>query len=388
MRNPALKAEDQVVMGPRELEQLLAALGRRGYQVLGPTRRDGDLVLGEVTRLSDLPIGWTDEQEGGRFRLKPRADQALFGYGVGQDSWKKFLFPSVIRLWQARREEEGWRLLPEAAEPPKFAFLGVRPCDLHALAVLDRVFLAGQYADPTYRARREQALVVAVNCGGGSCGTCFCVSMGTGPKATFGFDLALTEVLTDGDHYLVAEVGTEAGAEVLAEVPCRTARPAEIAAAAQVVAETAGRMGRVLDTAGLQELLYRNYENPRWDEVASRCLTCGNCTMVCPTCFCHTLEEVSDVGGELVERWRKLEVCFTLDFSYIHGGSIRASPRSRYRQWLTHKLATWVEQFGCCGCVGCGRCITWCPVAIDLTEEARALRESEAGGPAPPSTQE
>jgi ferredoxin len=246
------------------------------------------------------------------------------------------------------------------------------------MEVQDRVFLKGKHVDPTYQARRENAFIVAVNCGGASCGTGFCVSLGTGPKATFGFDLALTEVLETGAHYLVTEIGSPRGAEVLRQVSHRLAGKEELEAAARVVAETARHMGRVLDPKGIKELLYRNYEHPRWDEVAARCLTCGNCTAVCPTCFCHTTEDATDVAGSRAERRRRLDVCFTVDFSYLHGGSIRATPRSRYRQWLTHKLATWLDQFGCLGCIGCGRCITWCPVAIDLTEEVRAIRETEA----------
>ena len=246
------------------------------------------------------------------------------------------------------------------------------------MEVQDRVFIKGKFVDPAYKARRENAFIVAVNCAGGSCGTCFCVSMGTGPKATFGFDLALTEVLANGSHYLVTEIGSPRGAEVLRLISHRVAGKEELEAAARAVAETASNMGRALDIAGIKELLYRNYEHPRWDEVTARCLTCGNCTSVCPTCFCHTLEDGTDVTGSQAERRRRLDVCFTVDFSYIHGGSIRATPGSRYRQWLTHKLATWVDQFGCLGCIGCGRCITWCPVAIDITEEVRAIRETEA----------
>jgi Fe-S-cluster-containing hydrogenase component 2 len=136
-------------------------------------------------------------------------------------------------------------------------------------------------------------------------------------------------------------------------------------------------MGRSMDTTDIKELLYRNYDHPRWRNVASRCLTCANCTMVCPTCFCTTVEDVTDLTGNQAERWRKWDSCFTVDFSYIHGGSVRASPESRYRQWMTHKLATWIDQFGTSGCVGCGRCITWCPVAIDITEEVRAIRATD-----------
>jgi formate hydrogenlyase subunit 6/NADH:ubiquinone oxidoreductase subunit I len=143
------------------------------------------------------------------------------------------------------------------------------------------------------------------------------------------------------------------------------------------VANAAAQMGRVMDTSDIKELLYRNYEHPRWDNVAGRCLTCANCTNVCPTCFCTTVEDVTDLTGQQAERRRRWDSCFTMDFSYIHGGSIRASTKSRYRQWMTHKLATWIDQFGTSGCVGCGRCITWCPVGIDITEEVAAIRAGE-----------
>jgi ferredoxin len=261
------------------------------------------------------------------------------------------------------------------------AFIGVRACDLQALEVLDRVFLRGNFVDPTYQARRNQALIVAVNCTQAG-GTCFCASMGTGPRAAGGYDIALTEVLEE-EHYFLTEAGTARGADLLGAIPARPATEREMAAAATLEARAVSAMGRRLATDGLKDLLYRNYEHPRWFNVASRCLSCGNCTMVCPTCFCHTVEDSLDLAGERTERWRRLQVCFTLDFSYIHGGSVRSSSMSRYRHWLTHKLATWVDQFGCFGCVGCGRCITWCPVAIDITEEARAIRERDgerAGG--------
>jgi ferredoxin len=201
--------------------------------------------------------------------------------------------------------------------------------------------------------------------------------MGTGPKAEAGYDLALTEILDGGPHRFTVEVGTERGAEVLAEVPTTPAQDPDRREADAAVDRAAGQMGREINTDGIKELLYRNYEHPRWDEVSERCLTCGNCTMVCPTCFCTTVEDVTDLAGAETERRREWDSCFTLDFSYVHGGSVRGSPRSRYRQWMTHKLATWFDQFGSSGCVGCGRCITWCPVAIDITEEAAAIRATD-----------
>jgi len=371
----------QVIVAAGDFQHLLDALAGRGYQVMGPTLEDGQLIYGEIGKVADFPVGWTAIQEGGTFRLEKRQDQAWFGFAVGQQSWKQFLLPPHQTLWQAQREGSGFRITPQTGEVPKFAFVGVRACELNAMAVQDRVFLKGAHVDPTYRARRESAFIVALNCGHQDRGTCFCVSLGTGPRAATGFDLALTEVLRGQEHFFVVEIGTDRGAEIIRRAPQRRADKPEIDAAAKVVRAVAGNMGRVLDPTGIKEMLYGNYENPRWDEVAARCLTCGNCTMVCPTCFCHTLEDSQDLTGTVAERRRHLDSCFTVDFSYLHGGGIRTSPKSRYRQWLTHKLATWIDQFGGSGCVGCGRCITWCPVGIDLTVEVRAIRETAAGAP-------
>ena len=250
------------------------------------------------------------------------------------------------------------------------------PCELHAIAIQDRVFLGGRFVDRDYAARREGAFVVAVNCFEPG-GTCFCVSMGTGPRAESGYDLALTEIL-DGEHRLLVEVGQRArrrGARRAADAR-RPSRPTSTPPTRAVEAPRRGWAG-TMETGDLRDLLADNLEHPRWDDVAERCLTCGNCTLVCPTCFCSTVEDTTDLTGDDAERWRAWDSCFSVDYSYIHGGSVRPSARSRYRQWLTHKLGTWHDQFGTSGCVGCGRCITWCPVGIDITEEVAAIRGDE-----------
>jgi len=378
MTTARLQASETSVLEAAHLDHLFQALTKRGYAVVGPTVREGAIVYDRLASAAELPAGWTDEQNGGTYRLKRRGDQALFGYAVGPHSWKKFLHPPEQKLWQAERGADGFTIFQEKQVHPKYAFLGVRSCELHAIAIQDKVFLQGPFVDSVYQSRREDIFVIAINCGQAG-GTCFCVSMKTGPKASSGYDLAMTEILQDGRHRFVVEAGTERGAEILSELPRGAAAPADVQAAESVVAETARHMGRTLDTTGIKELLYNNYQHPRWEEVATRCLTCANCTMVCPTCFCTTVEDVTDLSGDHAERWRKWDSCFTMDFSYIHGGSVRSSTKARYRQWLTHKLATWIDQFGSSGCVGCGRCITWCPVAIDITEEVRAIR-GEPGG--------
>ena len=371
------------VIEPGALEALVAALRERGYRVLGPTLSGGAIVYDELESASELPAGWTDVQEPGSYRLERRDDDARFGYAVGPHSWKQFLLPPRLRLWRAERDDDGgFEVEQEPTEETRFAFLGVRSCELHAIEIQDNVFLRGRVQDRDYSQRREGAFFVAVNCFEPG-GTCFCDSMGTGPKVESGYDLALTEIL-EGEHRLLVEAGSERGEEVLAELPGREATPTDLEAAGAAVEGARHKMGRQLDATDLHGLLRRNLEHPRWDEVAERCLTCGNCTMACPTCFCTSVEDTTDLTGQSAERHRVWESCYSVEYSHIHGGSIRPSGRSRYRQWLTHKFGTWHDQFDTSGCVGCGRCITWCPVGIDVTEELTAIRltdgEASDGG--------
>lgn len=359
----------------QDFGRIFEILRREGYAVVGPAIRDGAIVYDELSGPSDLPVGWTDRQEPGRYTLERRNDGAYFGYVVGPQSLKNFLFPPRLRLWSAQRDDSGFAVSPDSPPPRKLAVIGARACDLAAMRIQDNVFLNGTFKDSRYETLRQNVFVVAVNCVQAG-GTCFCVSMKTGPKARDGYDIVLTEVIDGERHYFVALSGSERGAHVLKEMEHRRATAEEKAAAWSREAEAVKQMGRSLDTHGLKDVLLAARTHPQWETIAKRCLGCANCTMVCPTCFCSTVEDVVDITGDHAERWRRWDSCFNQEFSYIHGGSVRVSTAARYRQWMTHKLATWHEQFGGSGCVGCGRCIAWCPVGIDITAEAGSLRDA------------
>jgi ferredoxin len=372
---------ERAVVDAAQLQPLIDALRGRGYRVVGPTVDQGAIVLAELTRADALPRGLRQDKAGGRERLRDGGDGAYFAHTVGPQAPKQYLHPPERRICRIERNGDDLAMIAEPDDPPATALLGMRACDLAGMAVLDGVLRDDRYCDPAYAARRDNLIVIAVNCGEAG-GTCFCASMGTGPRASHGFDLALTELIADARHDFLAEVGSETGAALLADLANRPPTDADIAAAEAASRTAEAGMGRHLETDGLKDLLQANRAHPRWDDVAGRCLTCANCTMVCPTCFCTSVTDTASLDGASAERWQHWESCFTLAFSFIHGGSVRASARSRYRQWITHKLADWHDQFGTSGCVGCGRCIAWCPVGIDITEEAAAIRADPNGGDA------
>jgi sulfhydrogenase subunit beta (sulfur reductase) len=377
-------ADKSGVLGRDGLAALIAALRDRGYETVGPVARDGAVVYEPVENADQLPWGLTDEQAGGHYRLKPDESGAAFAHTVGPQSWKKYLYPPRQTLWSGERAGKAFTIETPVPEPKPYAFIGMRACELAAITVQDKVFgyarhqgrAVGQqqFADSGYVRRRGGAFFVAVNCAR-SADTCFCCSMDGGPEATAGYDLRLAELVGDGRHEFLIDAGSEKGAAVLAGLQTRPATPADHAAA-KVSVERAAAMQTRKMVADPARLLADNLEHPQWAAVAERCLNCANCTMVCPTCFCTTVEDVTDLTGDKAERVRRWDSCFTMDFSYIHGGSIRQSGQSRYRQWMTHKLSHWTEQFGTSGCTGCGRCISWCPVGIDITEETAAIAAS------------
>lgn len=356
-----------------QLSSLVAKLMALGYQCLGPAVENGAIVMRELDAPDGLPRGLQAEQAPGRYRLTQDPLNRYFAWANGPQAIKPQTFAPKESLWRVERNDAG-ALQFAAVLPtvPAQAIIGVRACDLAALALQDAHFLHEGRRDAHYAQRREHLFLVAVQCAEPGA-TCFCASTGDGPTPTVGYDLALAE-LAEG---FVAVAGSAKGGEVLNALSLAPATPQQIEAARQQGQAAAASQTRSLPGHNLRDALMSRLEHPRWDEVAARCLACGNCTAVCPTCFCHAESDEPALDGQASQHVRLWDSCFGESHGHLHGFNVRPDIRSRYRQWLTHKLATWHDQFGRSGCVGCGRCIAWCPVGIDLTEEVAALTGSE-----------
>jgi formate hydrogenlyase subunit 6/NADH:ubiquinone oxidoreductase subunit I len=351
------------------LDALILAIRSAGYRCMGPAIENDALVLRELTGARELPRGMQAEQAPGQFKLTHDAENRYFAWANGPQAIKPYVFAPRESLWRAERDEHGsLKFEPFRPEPEKTALIGVRACDLAALTLQDAHFLEGQYSDSSYAIRRKSLFMVAVQCAEPAA-TCFCASTGDGPTPQSGYDLSLAE-LPDG---FVVAAGSEPGQKVLSMLDLKEATLEQIQATKEQGEAAARKQTRSLPGRDLRSVLMNNLEHARWDEVAARCLACGNCTAVCPTCFCHAELDEPDAATGKSLHVRQWDSCFNEGHAYLHGHNVRPDIRTRYRQWLTHKLATWHEQYGRSGCVGCGRCITWCPAGIDLTEEVAAM---------------
>ncbi len=363
-----------------ELDRLFGALAANGRRIVGPTIAEEAVVYDELEGPADLPFGWTAETAPGSYRLNATSGTRAFDYGIPVTSWKRFTHPSVVPLTRARRDGDLVAIEPDVEPAPRLAFVGVRACELAALDIQERAMRAGPAGDPDHVARRDASLVVAVECAT-AMSTCFCTSMGTGPEVNDGADVVLSEL----DEGFVVRVGSAAGAAVVGPLDLRPAAPYERERAATQVAAVRSTIGDPVPADGLPERLRAALDHPRWAEVANRCLACANCTLVCPTCFCTSVTVASDLDGIEATTERHWDSCFSLGFGRVAGdANFRPKVADRYRQWLTHKFSTWWDQFGSTGCVGCGRCIAWCPVGIDVREELAAIAPATApAGPVP-----
>ena len=369
-----LTIDTTLAIKKEDLTTLISLLQKKGYKTIGPTIKENALVLTDVNKLEDFPIGYSTVQEKGSFRLKQNLNKQYFGFTTGHDSWKQFLFPPQCVLFDSSKDNGHWKETLEMEDDQKQAFIGVRPCDLAAITIQDNVFIRDDFTDPIYKAKRQNLLIISVSCSDPA-PTCFCSSMGTGPKAETGFDLNLIEL----DNLFLVEVGSDAGLSLMREIPWELASAYHLQTSNQINLDSQNSIQRKMeDLKNLPEMLINNLGSPMWEQISENCLNCGSCTQVCPTCFCWDMVDNTNLPGNKTERVRIWDSCFNPTYSAQAGGNIRATTMPRYRQWLTHKFSTWINQFGSLGCTGCGRCIVWCPAKIDITENISKLQEALA----------
>ncbi|MFZ9035528.1 MAG: 4Fe-4S dicluster domain-containing protein [Francisellaceae bacterium] len=361
--------EQYYFLAHHRLDDLIDVLKSMRYTIKAPVIKEATIVYDDIKTSAELPWGYVDIQEPAFYKVTKSDVDRAFAWSLPVQSIKPMLFKEKEVLWAVKRDDKGRLRFERHLDEGRYAVLGVRPCDLRAIAIQDRIFIGDQYADVRYQDRREKLFLIAVNCT--DChSNCFCVSMEGGPVADAGYDLAMTEIAGG----FMIKSASDKGQSVLRQLNLPEASEIRITEAMKATDSVYDKQQKSIPSlTSVERDLKAQPDHPRWQEVSDRCLSCGSCTQACPTCFCHDEKEQPALEGDHSEHMRLWDSCFSLDHSYTHGDLYRENPKYRYRQWLTHKFSTWRDQFDTNGCVGCGRCITWCPVSIDVIEEINAI---------------
>ncbi len=238
---------------------------------------------------------------------------------------------------------------------PRIIF-GIRPCDVHALQLLDTVFNAEGAQDPYWLAKREKTTIITLGCEQ-PCSTCFCTSVGGSPFDRRGSDLLLTDM---GDHYALEAI-TDRGKALVQSMPSASADQTDDVNKVQSKAEAS--LPKTFDSTGIRDKLYQLFSSNYWEKMQQSCLGCGVCTYLCPTCFCFDIVDEKQRS----QRVRNWDTCmFRVYTQEASGHNPRPTKLERTRQRIMHKYAYWLDNINEIGCTGCGRCVRYCPVNLDI----------------------
>jgi sulfhydrogenase subunit beta (sulfur reductase) len=372
MTDHILNINTTVAISKPELNKLLTKLKGAGYKTIGPVVKNKSLVYEQIEGLSDLPYGYETDQKPGQYRIHKNGGSEYFQATPGASTWKKYLTPPRTKLFGLVNIDNNWKEVPVSEIHPRYVFIGVRPCEIEAIKIQDSVLIRDDYVDPLYKKIRDDLIIIAVNCLHPA-DTCFCTSVGGSPEAKDGYDLRLTEL----DDMFLVNIGSQRGIDMVELMEYATANALSLQIEDEMLVEAKAKVHvGINNNQNLPELLMNNLKDPAWEVVGAKCLNCGSCTSVCPTCFCWDVQDVTNLHGTETQRDKIWDSCFNPSFTaHAGGGSSRPTTTSRLRQRLTHKFGSWVEQHGGEGCVGCGRCIAWCPAKIDIREEISVLQE-------------
>ena len=336
------------VMDKSRLPDLVRGLATE-FEVVGPVAKGDAFVFGEIEDPSDLRLDYSTTI------LPP----------------KKYFVPPADELMRFRAASNE-AVSGEVHAHPRVLF-GLHPCDINALMLMDNVFL-GEYEDPYYKARRESTLLVGVNCTPQD--ECFCNAWGT-DEVHWGFDIFLSDL---GDRYFVS-VSSVKGADLLDRyVETRETTAADTSDFQKVTRRFKKSFeGEAVDTAQLPLLLDAKFNDPIWDELGKACLSCGACSMVCPTCYCFDVKDRLDADGQGGARVRVWDSCQFAEFAEVaHGHNFRASSSSRIKYRYYHKQWGYLSKFERVLCVGCGRCQRACKAGISPRVVIEALQKGGA----------
>jgi ferredoxin len=288
-------------------------------------------------------------------------DEPFFAYLNSKNAPKNIFFPHTETMMKYTRTPQGMVFSSEVNEAGQSVLFGVRPCDAHSFVVLDKLFDQEKYKDQYYIAKRQNTTVITLACVKPPYATCFCTSVDGEPVSSEGADILLTDI---GDEYLV-ELVTEKGAKLAgyfgdtkADAPAE-AKKAELAAKAKEAIKSK------VPAHEVKPILDKNFDHPFWDTIHAKCLACGTCTYLCPTCHCFDISD--EVVGSDGIRLRSWDSCmFPLFTKETSGHNPRPSQKERWRQRTMHKFKYYIDMFNTIGCVGCGRCVMYCPVNLDI----------------------